>query len=212
MIDWIKKVYNAAKGVIPSDVRKWVHNLVAGVAGVVHTVFGHVGREWDEIWRWAAALAAGAEHLASGLSHFYSLIVHKWIPAVRAWASRELSSLRKYAEHVLRWASDHLNSLYHTVQGWISSLTKLTLKHIWDPLYAYVKDIYKKLTDWAYTAWYYITHPDKLAALLYLHLVTLVKRNIWDLARDFGEFGAKLFLSNVPRVITLIEQIIADVL
>lgn len=53
MIDWITGLYHRAKGLIPDDVRHWVHNLVAGLAGIVNTVFGHVGSAWAYMWRMA---------------------------------------------------------------------------------------------------------------------------------------------------------------
>lgn len=212
MIDWLKRVFHSGVDLIPESIRQWVYSMIHAVAGIMNTVLGHVGLSWRDMLHAGYEAGWALLRLSQGIHHFYQIVKDHWLPQLRKYLLHLLSEVKDYAKAVYHYAVFELKKLKDLAWSWIKNLRQWVLDHIWKPIYAWVKDLYKKMTDWAYTAWWYITHPDKLAERLFWFSVDLVKRFAWDLARIFGEFGAKTVLANIPRVVALIEKMIADVL
>jgi len=98
-----------------------------------------------------------------------------------------------------------LHRTFNDVTGWV-------VRDIWGPLKRFLDMTWCDLLKWGYTAWYYITHPDKLAALIFWYIVSLLEVNAWEAAKLLGTFVTALFLHNIRRVALLLEDIISAVL
>lgn len=212
MIDWLSKIFSAAGSVIPTAVKNWVYTMIHGVAGLMNTVFGHVGDAWNFWWGVAEGAIWGFEDLNKGLWHALSVVKLTWIGRVITWAANWLSSLGRWIEDTIRWAARFIGYVRDLAWHWVQSAVHWAIVNIYDPLINSVVDLYHKMRQWAYVAWWYITHPAALVEALFWFGVDAAQRHIWGLAAVFGEFSARLFLANVPRVIALVERIAADVL
>src|SRR5574337_625730 len=128
--------------------------------------------------------------------------------AMYTWVNSLYTAVETFAHAVYAY----LYKLVKVLLAQISAVTSWVLHSVFDPLIAQVKSLWTKLQQWGYTAYWYVTHPQDLADLLLHYLLVSLQKSVWAVARTMGEFFARLFLQNVPRTITLIEQIIADVL
>lgn len=68
------------------------------------------------------------------------------------------------------------------------------------------------LPRFAVTAWWWVTHPDDLASVLFWHLVKWLESRAWEAGRYLGNFALALITRNVGRVARLAEEIITAVL
>lgn len=68
------------------------------------------------------------------------------------------------------------------------------------------------IPDWAYKAWWWVTHPAALAAMLLWHLVAALERNAFAAAQHLAEFALHLVLHNLRRLLHLAEAVLVAVL
>jgi hypothetical protein len=72
------------------------------------------------------------------------------------------------------------------------------------------------LTYWvphfAMTAWWWVTHPDQLALVLFWWTLHYLERFAWTAAQYLGEFALALVMRNLRRFLHLAEEILAAVL
>lgn len=64
------------------------------------------------------------------------------------------------------------------------------------------------IPHFAYTAWWWTTHPDQLASVLYWYLIGYLEERAWATAGYLGEFITALIARNLRRVALLIEDIL----
>src|SRR5574337_302127 len=183
MLDWLKKAFQSAAGVIPDAIREWVYNLYTAVETFAHAVYAYLYK-----------------------------LVKVLLPQILNWVNNQLAQLTGWVWGYITGLIRSLDSLRRYLLAQISAVTSWVLHSVFDPLIAQVKSLWTKLQQWGYTAYWYVTHPQDLADLLLHYLLVSLQKSVWAVARTMGEFFARLFLQNVPRTITLIEQIIADVL
>lgn len=106
----------------------------------------------------------------------------------------------------------------HVLAGW-KELARWaeTAAHLEDKMLAELfKHVWQIVTHdipaWAWTAWWWVTHPDKLAAVLFWHLIRLLEDNAWIVAGILGKFVLALILRNARRVAGALEQIVTAIL
>lgn len=68
------------------------------------------------------------------------------------------------------------------------------------------------IPHYAITAWWWVTHPDQLAEQLVFYVVKWLEREAWTIAPYLGKFLLALVVKNVPRLLPLIESIVAAIL
>jgi hypothetical protein len=68
------------------------------------------------------------------------------------------------------------------------------------------------IPKYAFTAWWWVTHPEQLSDALFWHLVRWLERRAFTAARYLGGFAAALLIHNLRQVLALIEDVIAAVL
>lgn len=90
---------------------------------------------------------------------------------------------------------------YHAVDAFVSHTVGLL-----EQIITYYIPVY------AYRAWWWVTHPDQLAAVLFWYLVRELETNAWDAGRYLGEFILSLIWHNARRVLATLEAIVAAVL
>lgn len=65
---------------------------------------------------------------------------------------------------------------------------------------------------YAITAWWWVTHPDELASVLFWHLIKWLEARAWTAGRYLGNFLLAMIVHNVRRLAHLVEEIVAAVL
>jgi len=72
-------------GKIDSTTAAWVHDLIAGLYGFLHTIFGNVIHAWDDFYDSAKAAAQGIWHFADEVGQAFYYLWHIWWPEFRHW-------------------------------------------------------------------------------------------------------------------------------
>lgn len=212
MLSWLRKHFAAAAGIIPDAVREFVYQQVYAVMAFLGTIVNHVAASWNYMWSFTKVLYTAFDVFGHAVYSYFARLVRVVLPGIIRWASGRIAQVEKWVSGwvtvILRDAEAAKNYLVKL----IGEAVKWAVDNIWSPLWAELLTVKANLTKWGYTAWWYITHPGSLADLLLLYLVASLQRSIWNIARIMGEFLFKTVLSQLPRSLALIEQILADVL
>jgi hypothetical protein len=114
MFGWIARATNWAFGTIGGTVVGWVHDLINGLYGFLHTIFGDVIGGWNAFFGacrlWADQIGAFATEVMNGFIHLwhvwwpdlYRFIIHDIVDPLTkaiAWIAREGSTLWYYITH-----------------------------------------------------------------------------------------------------------------
>lgn len=212
MLTWLKKAFGAAAGVIPDAIRDWVYQQIYAVMSYIGTIIDHVSAAWDVMWHFATALESAFTSFGHSVYNYFYKLVKVMIPNVIAWAATWITHVESWAWGWIKTLAGYIEDAKNYLLQKISDAVAWTVQNIWAPLEAELVTVRKRLTDWAYTAWWYITHPQNLADLLLGYLLVSLQRSVWLVARTMGDFFFRLFLTQLPRSLNLIEQIIADTL
>jgi hypothetical protein len=212
VLSWLKDWFGRFGGAVDATVLRMVHWALHALASVVYTVFNHVGRAWNDVWAAGNWMRRAAwEVMRTIYTHIRAIIIHD-IPHLFHWA---LAALHKLKHWALAWIDRLLKDLARLktlAWHWIITLYHWAWAHIYVPLFNYARWLEKWLRKWGYTAWWYVTHPASLAALLFWPLVKLLEDNAWAAARVLGTFTLALATRNARRLAQLAEDIIAAVL
>lgn len=65
---------------------------------------------------------------------------------------------------------------------------------------------------YAFTAWWWVTHPEQFTSVLFWWLVHWLERRAWTAARYLGGFFLALIIHHVRHVLALAEDVITAVL
>lgn len=68
------------------------------------------------------------------------------------------------------------------------------------------------IPHFAVTAWWWVTHPDQLASVLFWHLLRWAEVRAWTAGRYLGDFALAVITHQLRRVLWLAEHILAAVL
>lgn len=212
MLSWLAKYFGSIAGTVGSAVSNAIHYAVHALASVVFSVFGLVGRAWDGL---AGAISRFHHYLdvfAQAVVDFAHYVIKTVIPSVVKWAATQLTRLENFITAVWNDLKAAVVALIKRIEAAATAVTNWAIKNIWDPLKKFADLIWADLLKWGYTAWYYITHPDKLAELLINDIVTSLERHAWSIAQRLGSFTLALISRNLPRIIQLIEDILTAVI
>lgn len=212
MLTWIAGYVGRWAGVVPNAVRDLVHWGLHALAGVVYTVFGRVGGAWLQLLAALKAVHAAADDfMASVYGHLRQLVLvdlPKLAADALAYYRAGLAFARQLYDSALRavqLARDYAAALTDSALAW-------TRQHVLAPLSDLITQLRADLLKWGYTAWYYVTHPDKLAPILLDALVDAAEGSFWRLAGPVGQFALRVVVANAGRFAQLAESIITAVL
>lgn len=145
-----------------------------------------LGWLWRVITTPIRLLDQGAHDLASlALRGLAAVISYVFRDVTRAWSD---------FTHV--W--DAFASVTERWLGGIEAKLRLIIEH-WLPRFAI-------------TAWWWVTHPDRLAEVLFWWIIRYLEKYAWQAAEHLGEFFTALWLRNLRRTLHLAETILAAVL
>lgn len=212
MFDWLASWFGQWTGIVGQDITNLIHWSIRALQGWAGNIFNLVGTAWDDFYKANATLLGGLDHFAWRIwRHFEDIIKHDFPLIWHAWEWLKRWSVAFFKR---TWQTIDRNfwSLVHLVERTRNDIVGWAQRDIYDPLKSYADRIWNDLVKWGYTAWYWVTHPDKFAVLLFWPIIGLLNANAWDAARVLGEFLTALFLHNLRKVAMLLEDILHAVL
>jgi hypothetical protein len=212
MLDWIAGYVARWTGYVEQNTRGLVQWGLHALAGVVYAVFGNVGKAWAEL-----ALALAWMHKeAGGFAGWVVAVAERiirlelprlWSYAVGAFRAAETLATRLWQDAVRRVAA-----ALSIARALVSALWQLVLRDVWQPLMAITKQLRADLLKWGYVAWFYVTHPDKLAPVLLGALIGAAEAAFGRIAAPAGIFALRLIVHQLPALLRLAETIVTAVL
>jgi hypothetical protein len=212
VLNWLDSFFSSAASTIGTAVSNAVHWAVHALASVVFAVFGLVGKAWSALVNAVHSFHAALDRWATEVIRFAEYVIKVVVPRIYRWATAELAKLSSALAAYYRYFLARIADVIDRIAAAVTSVTNWVLAHVWAPLKAYADQIWDDLKKWGYTAWWYITHPQALADLIVMPLVTSVEHNAVAIASQLGQFLLAMLLTNITKVITVIEDIITAVL
>lgn len=211
MLHWIHKVLHKARGHVGRQVHHLIYTLVHGAIGHIIAIFNQTRKGWRYLARRTYDFEHHLWHLGQEIDDALHYAICVLARDMAHWIIREIvyawTGLRVLAKDTRR-LDDYLKHLIHSL---IDDVRDWALRHIWDPLWAWVQQLIAWAKDWAFTAWYYITHPEKLAALLFWYLIAYLERHIVDVIERVGEWALRWFIAHLMLVLHLVETTITRI-
>ena len=124
--------------------------------------------------------------------------------AISSFVNGVVSALAAIVDFVFR---DVLNAWNDLVTSW-KEFDAAVDTWIPEVIRLFTRILTVDIPRYAYTAWWWATHPDQLASVLYWHLVHYLEARAWATAQYLGEFILALIAKNTRRVALLIEDIL----
>jgi hypothetical protein len=122
---------------------------------------------------------------------------------ISRWVHDALHGLWAFLSSIflpVRAAWDYLWNHVVNYHDWIG--------HLGTELYRALRDAYDWINHNGYILWYYITHPDKLVALIYDDIIVKIEDEAVSTAEKLGKFFLALIIKNVKTLVTVIEDIV----
>jgi hypothetical protein len=205
-------MWDAAYGAVDNTVRTWVRDLVSGLYGFLHMIFGDVGTAWDNLQTAALNLWHGLERFSRYVSEAFSVLFRVVIPhVIRDYLTR-IATVLKYARDIFDYVVREIARVVHLISASIQSLWQLVLRDVYRPLLASLTSAWHWITHEGAIVWFYVSHPDKLTDLLWQHLIAKLEREAWNVSALLGKFFLSLVIRNLKRLALLIEDILDAVL
>lgn len=211
MFDWITGWFIRWGPLVEQKIIDMVHWAVHAVASVLIAVFAHVLDAWKwylDTWR---VLAHEVVDLAHDVWDFAARLVRVYLPRITRWAWTWIVFLYHLSLKIWHDTLTALAVLRALAWSWIQALWHRVVTDVWDPLKKYADLIWHDLLKWGWVAWWWITHPQNLAGLLFWHIIGWLEHYAWEASKRLGTFGLALVRNNLHRFLILIEDIVAAV-
>lgn len=212
MISWLTGWVNRFLHIVPDAVIALVHWAVHALAVVVEFVFHDVALAWRIYWGAVVAIERACFDFGAAVFGLAVKVLRYWVPRLIA----DLKAAALALWHGIDWVWAHavslINDLRKLAWKWINDLWHLVLRDVWKPLKDFADHLYHLILTWAYVAWWWITHLDRLAEAMIFHIAAAIERHAWELAALLGRFFTALVLHNLRRAVQLAETILAAVL
>lgn len=208
MFGWIRRVFDAARDRVDDTVRHWVNDLVNGVYGFLHNIFGFVGESWSEIWHGIYAWANQLKNLAGAVVTVVGKLWHYWLPHFSTWIRDVAVKTDKLFTDVSRYVAREVARLVKSIDHAVSFVQRWVWSNIWRPIWKTLGSAWHWVTHEGNTIWHYITHPDKLVGLIWDNLISKLESEAWSIGKQLGTFTLALIVHNMSRIVVLIEDIL----
>lgn len=182
------------------------------LAGVVYTVFGHVGAAWLRVWDSLGWILSRADAFVHQVINHIDTIVTKDIPFLWAYFLAQVKSIGHTIADIYDAALAYALKLYHQAINAVDDLNNWINTHVLLPLSADVTALRNDLLKWGYFAYQLLNDPAKLAGILASFIVAALMGIFWSVAGPVGKFIAGIILKDTKRFVDLIETIISAVL
>lgn len=205
-------MWSSASGAISGTVRSWVRDLMNGLYGFLHAIFGDVGTAWNDLQTAFLNVWHAAQRFALSVIAVVAYILRVLIPAVIHDYNRLVSDVTNFAKGVYNYAVAQIERVVRLIASSVDAVYQLVLRDVWRPLLASLTDAWHWITHEGATAWAYISNPVKLVDLIWTFLLAKIEAEAWNIGSLLGKFFLSLIIHNLKRVALLIEDILDAVL
>ena len=212
MLQWIAGYVARWTGYVEQNTRGLVQWGLHALAGVVYAVFGNVGKAWGDLRTALGWMHQAADYFVAYTVGHLAAIIKVDLPKLWNYAVAAFKAAEQLALHYYRLAVAAIKVAEQLAAHLVAALQAWVVAHVWTPLLALAKQLRADLLKWGYTAWWYITHPGKLAPILLAPLVAAAESSFFAIAGPAGRFALRLVVHQLPKLLTLAEQIVAAVL
>lgn len=212
MWGWIRRAYDSVAGKIDDTVRHWVHDLINGVYGFIHTVFHYVAAAWVTLWH---DVYDTVIHVARFMQQAEGAIWDLWfhiLPHIVRWAWHEILVGVAFTRAVWHWTAVEFDRLRHDIAHWLDDLRRWVIQDIWAPIWRTLGPAWHWITHEGDTLWHYLTHPAELVDLLWDYLLAKMEREAWRAGKILGRFFLALIVHNMRTFALLLEDILNAIL
>jgi phage-related protein len=219
MFEWIGQAASNAWGWVSGGAASLWHKVVHLVHDVVHGVIGWLESLFHIVsgaWAWMLGAASTVEHAIAEAAEavggwIWAFVTHT-LPSIWRKIEHAVQSAWHWVENAVKWAARHIAYLAKKAWHWVENAIKYVYHHFIRDIWRWIKHTGQHILHWAHTAWYLVTHPLKLAELLFWPLFAFFERVAWKIARKVGKWLAELVLQNLIKLVHLVEDIVAAVL
>jgi len=212
MLNWIKHWFTKGAGQIEKTALHWIYVALHGIGGVIHTVFGDVNGAWLVLHRAMWSVMDAIRNAGDLAYHGLWWVIRKGLPDAIAWAARELDKVWHWFTVITRRIEHDILNALHLAEHYADSVWTWAWVHIVRPIKNDILSAWKWIHTRGELAWYYVTHPDRLADLIVPVLAGAIARASKPVLTRTGIILTHLVLSNLVRFTHIIEDIITAVL
>src|SRR5574337_823181 len=130
MLDWLKKAFQSAAGVIPDAIREWVYNQVYAVFSFLGTIVNHVAAAWHAMYTWVNSLYTAVETFAHAVYAYLYKLVKVLLPQILNWVNDQLAQLTGWVWGYITGLIRSLDSLRRYLLAQISAVTSWVLHSV----------------------------------------------------------------------------------
>ena len=178
----------------------------------LHTIFGLLRGQWPRVARSTLFVVNSLTSFMTATFQRFIHIEHQEIPFIERWITWLGGTLRIAINIETRRRVDDVNLARRQAHNYTHSVLWWVIVHVLGFLYKILSGVLGWIARIGSTMWYYFSHLDKFAELLFWHIITALERFAWDAAKRLGTFFLALIVHNVVRFATLVESIIVAVL
>ena len=178
----------------------------------LHTLFGLQRAQWPRVAR--SSLFMGNAVVLFMKATFQRLIriEHQEFPFTWRWVTWLGGTLRIAINIERRQRIDDVNLARREAHNYTHSVLWWVVIHVLGFLYRILRGVLGWISREGSTMWFYFTHLEKFAELLFWFIVTALEKFAWDAGKRLGTFFLSLIVHNVVRFATLIETVVDAVL
>lgn len=205
-------MWDATAGVIDDTIRSWVHDLVNGLYGFLHNIFGLVGAGWDKFVTELHFAWQGLAGFMREVTYSLSFIVHYLFPATLKRIDALVGAVKHYAIDVYDFAVHVYDTLRNLIAAGLRDLKTFVLQDVYKPLFDFITQAWHWITHEGAVVFYYISHPAALVELIWDELVAKLEAEAWNIGSKLGKFFVSLIVHNLQRFVLLLEDILSALL
>lgn len=211
MLNWLSDIYKFITQTFDSIVR-WVLSIIAAVYSFIDQEFHALERALTDVWNELYGFVLQAWHF---IQQVYSILANaitvvwrditSWVVGLWHDITNFINWVWQQVVHWVDYIINFVERLWHDLETWV-------IDNIWRPLERAITDAWNWITHEGYLVYYYLTHPDKLVALLghwlWLSWVDLLKKY----GKTIGRWLAHVMMSMVSDFVTILEDFISGIL
>jgi phage-related protein len=184
-----------------TTVYRWVDQWVTVLYNDVTSVYNQLIKFADEV-----------RSFVTGTFATFSRWVTHQFDTVLKWAESRLSAVEKYAGDILAWATREIAAVSKWVTGLITGVEHWVISNIWQPLYNDISGAVNWIEREGAYVYDLVTHPEKLVKLILAYVWLSWLALFTQFAKPIISYILHHLRSNIPDLVSVIEDIIASIL
>lgn len=208
MFGWLKRVFDSVTGAIDTTVQHWVLDIATGIYSWFHSIFHFVGDGWHRFWTVAHNLSTAASNFAKQVSIGFGKLWHFWLPHLVSQIKDKFDAAWHFINNVWHEAVKLFHTALQVIDTAITNVRRWIINDIWKPLTHDIAQAWDWITGKGETIWHYLTHPGDLVKLIWDALIANLEAEAWSIGGKLGTFFLALVVHNLPRFVSLVEDIL----